>query len=231
MDTDPRQFEDPSPIGAIQPSLLPAVLVGLGAAALGGIVWVMVVALTGYEVGWIAWGIGALVGFGMSRATARRDTTVAGLAGALALGGLIIARVLIGEYVLPGATTDEVLADEELMIQAVLVDMEFQGDLPPELQEPYDALPAGAEIPDELYDGMLGAAAARLGPMPEAERKRVADQFSALVFGEVDGWSRVTAQLTLFDLLWVFLAVSSAWKMMSAPAVPEPEPASPESPA
>lgn len=46
-------------------SLLPGLLGGVLAAVVGGIVWGLIVMLTDYEVGFMAWGIGALVGFGV----------------------------------------------------------------------------------------------------------------------------------------------------------------------
>jgi len=41
-----------------------AILGAVGGAILGAIVWAAVAVFTGYEIGWIAWGIGAAVGYG-----------------------------------------------------------------------------------------------------------------------------------------------------------------------
>jgi hypothetical protein len=38
---------------------------GLIGGAIGGFVWALISYLTNYEVGWIAWGVGFLVGLGV----------------------------------------------------------------------------------------------------------------------------------------------------------------------
>jgi hypothetical protein len=82
--------------------------------------WTVLTAMTGYA----AWALGGLVGFGMAHTTVRRDSVAAGSAATLALIGLLIARVLIGEFVMGGAL-DEVLTDDELMAQAATLDLQF----------------------------------------------------------------------------------------------------------
>ena len=198
------------------PSLVPAILAGLGAALIGGIAWTVIMSLTGYELGIAAWAMGGLVGFGMSRATTLRGTVPAASAAALALVGLLIARVLIGEFVLGGTGVGEVLADQELMTQAATVDMQFTDGFPPELQARYDAVPEGDTLSDALWEEMLAAGNERVGSMSTEERTRVAEQFAVMALGSMGTLDRVTAQIGAFDLLWAFLAVSTAWGMMKS---------------
>ena len=47
-------------------ALVPATVAGLLAAAIGGAAWAGIVILTDYEVGFVAWGIGALCGFAVA---------------------------------------------------------------------------------------------------------------------------------------------------------------------
>lgn len=63
--------EQPSPVPVTEPSrsLLPAVAAGLVAALAGGIVWGLIVKLSDYEVGVVAWGIGYIVGTAVVLAT------------------------------------------------------------------------------------------------------------------------------------------------------------------
>jgi hypothetical protein len=42
-----------------------AVLAGCGAAVLGAVLWAVITVVTGYQIGWMAVGIGFLVGFGV----------------------------------------------------------------------------------------------------------------------------------------------------------------------
>lgn len=53
-------------------ALVPAVLAGLAAAIVGGIVWALIVVKTGYEIGFAAVGIGILAGFAVVFATRGR---------------------------------------------------------------------------------------------------------------------------------------------------------------
>ena len=192
-------------------SLLPAMLAGLGAALVGGIGWTVLTAMTGYEVGFAAWALGGLVGFGMAHTTARRDSVAAGSAATLALVGLLIARVLIGEFVLGGSALDEVLTDDELMTQAATLDLQFNAGFSQQVQATYDAIPDGDTISDALWEEMV---AAHLGTLSQEEREAMATQFTGLAFAQAGLLGRVTAQMGPFDLLWAFLAVSTAWGML-----------------
>jgi hypothetical protein len=55
--TDP-----PSPVTEPSRSLLPAIAAGLVAALVGGVVWGLIVKISDYEVGFVAWGIGFVAG-------------------------------------------------------------------------------------------------------------------------------------------------------------------------
>lgn len=71
-----------------------SLLVGLAAAGAGALVWAAVSYFTGYEVGYVAWGLGLLVGVamaklggrGMASACAAAVLTAAGIAGGKLLG-------------------------------------------------------------------------------------------------------------------------------------------------
>lgn len=218
-DRFPHRFDDATPLGQSPGSLVPAGVAGSVAAVIGGLLWAAVVWLTGYEIGYAAVGLGALVGFAMSRSTVRRDTTVAALAAVLAFAGLATARLVMAEVVLPASSVSEVRDDPELMVEAALLDLEFNGGFPADVQAEYDALLPGDAIPDATYQRMRQAAQVHAAGMTEAEASEAVAQFIGLVLGTMDTTSRVTAQLTLFDLLWLFLALSTAWKMMSTTAV------------
>ena len=203
-------------------SLLPAMLAGLGAALIGGIGWTALTAMTGYEVGYAAWALGGLVGFGMVHTTARRDSAAAGAAATLALVGLLIARVLIGELVLGGSALDEVLTDDELMSQAATLDLQFNEGFSEQVQVSYDAIPDGDTISDALWEEMVAEGVRHLETLSQEEREVMAAQFTGLAFSQAGLLGRVTAQMGPFDLLWAFLAVSTAWGMLKKEEESEP---------
>ena len=161
-------------------SLLPAMLAGLGAALVGGIGWTVLTAITGYEVGYAAWALGGLVGFGMAHTTGRRDSVAAGAAATLALVGLLIARVLIGEFVLGGSALEEVMADDELMSQAATLDLQFNEGFSTPVQASYDAIPDGDTISDALWEEMVAEGVRHLGTLTQDEREAMAAQFTGL---------------------------------------------------
>lgn len=193
-----------------------AIIAGIGAAVIGGAIWAIISTTTGYEVGYVAWALGGLVGFAMSRSTTRRDAVAGGTAAALAISGLLVARILIGQFALGGDVYEQVLADEESMTQAVLLDMQINEEFPQQVQAKYDAVPQGDSLSDALWEEMLVAAAARLETMDEEQRAQLASQFTGVAVGSLAMTDKVLAQLGMFDLLWAFLAVSTAWGMMKA---------------
>lgn len=58
----PEATDPPSPVTEPSSSLLPAIAAGLVAALVGGIVWGLIVKISDYEVGFVAWGIGFIAG-------------------------------------------------------------------------------------------------------------------------------------------------------------------------
>jgi len=68
-------------------------------AAIGAAVWVGVVVVTDYEIGWIAWGLGAAAGAGMAMGHEDDDGTMAGIiAAGISILGIVAAKFFIFEY-------------------------------------------------------------------------------------------------------------------------------------
>lgn len=61
--------DPPSPLTEPSSSLLPAVAAATVAALVGGIVWGLIVKVSDYEVGFVAWGIGFIAGTAVVLAT------------------------------------------------------------------------------------------------------------------------------------------------------------------
>jgi hypothetical protein len=75
-------------------SLPRALLAGLAAAAAGAGLWALVTVLTGYQIGWMAIGVGFLVGLAVRLAGKGTTSTFQVLAAALALGGCLVGNLL-----------------------------------------------------------------------------------------------------------------------------------------
>ena len=81
--------------------LLPALAAGLVAAIAGGIVWGLIVKWTDYEVGFVAWGIGFLVGIAvLTAARGARGLELQVVAVVCALVGVLVGKYLSFAWVL-----------------------------------------------------------------------------------------------------------------------------------
>ncbi|HUQ23866.1 MAG TPA: hypothetical protein VM049_12750 [Gaiellaceae bacterium] len=90
----PEAEDRASPVSDPSSSLLPALAAGLVAALVGGIVWGLIVKISDYEVGFVAWGIGFAAGTAVvlaTRGATGRRLQVVAVASAL-LG------ILLGKY-------------------------------------------------------------------------------------------------------------------------------------
>lgn len=87
-------------VNADSNTLVAGALAGLGAALIGAAIWAVVTVTTGYQIGWMAVGVGFLVGMAV-RQFGRGSTPAYGVVGAvLALAGCVIgnALALVGFY-------------------------------------------------------------------------------------------------------------------------------------
>ena len=97
----PRPVTRPAAAAASGGANLPmGFLAGLMAAGLGAALWAGITVLSNFQIGWMAVGVGALVGVAVR--TAGKGTTITfGLLGAvLALGGCLVGNFLTGAIVL-----------------------------------------------------------------------------------------------------------------------------------
>ncbi len=85
-----------------------AIAAGLVAAIAGGVVWGLIVRATDYEVGFVAWAVGFLVGTAVALAVRRGDgTTFAVVAVVLSLLGILLGKYLSFAWVLGEAAEAE----------------------------------------------------------------------------------------------------------------------------
>ncbi len=88
-----------------------AVVAGMTGAFIGAAIWLGITVLTGFQIGWMAVGVGFIVGL-MVRVSGRGIDRVFGVAGAaLALLGCVIGNFLSSCWVLAQETADSGFAD------------------------------------------------------------------------------------------------------------------------
>ncbi|MFW5857270.1 MAG: hypothetical protein ACOCX4_05265, partial [Planctomycetota bacterium] len=99
------------------------------AAVLGGTLWALIAIHSGYELGFIAWGIGAAAGLGAVLSGAEKGPTLGGMAAAMALVGLLLGKILIVEWGVAPAVAAEIEKNPDLVIGIVVEDMVASGEL------------------------------------------------------------------------------------------------------
>ncbi len=191
-----------------------ALLGGALAAVLGGVAWAVIVITTGYEIGWAAWAIGLLVGIVMAKLTPARGASLAALAAIFAAAGLLTGKFFIVQYGTERVAVQEIQADPSLMRQAALHDLDASGTMPQPIQQQLEAMADSDTLSDALWEEMLDASTAHAEQADPAERERIAAQYARLVLGSVGLHQQLQMQLSAWDLLWLGLAVTTAWRML-----------------
>jgi xanthosine utilization system XapX-like protein len=106
--------EEERPAAAL---LLPALLAGLVAAIVGGVAWGLIVKWTDYEVGFVAWGIGLLVGIAVATATRGvRGPLFQVVAVLCALLGILLGKYLSFAWVLQEVAEEETQGVVEIAV-------------------------------------------------------------------------------------------------------------------
>jgi hypothetical protein len=80
-------------------SLPRGLVAGLAAAAVGAGAWALITVVTNYQIGWMAVGVGFLVGWAVRLAGKGTSTAFGVLGAALALGGCLAGNLLTGNVV------------------------------------------------------------------------------------------------------------------------------------
>jgi hypothetical protein len=197
---------------------LSPILAGAGAGVLGGAGWALIVALTDLEVGWVAWGIGGLIGFAMTRTTAQRSIQLATIAAVIAILSLLIGKVLIQQFVTRPAFGRSLRESPQAVASAAAWRLREQESFPPELQARLDALAEADTLPDALWEEMVAAGQVHAATLTEADRAELATAYVESVQAQVTPWQQLRWGFSLWDLLWFGLAVSTAWGMLKPTA-------------
>jgi hypothetical protein len=199
-----------------------AIAAGIVAALVAGGLWAMLVRITGYEIGYAAWGVGVLVGVAMSRVTVNRSRQLAVAAAGFALVGLTAGKVFIF-LASTGTFADELKSNDEWMAAAVAWTMYDERQLDAATMEEVTAtIAAGDTLSDAVWLEMTTQAGRTLQAMSADERDAAARDAAAATLGRIGVVNGVVGQLTAFDLLWVLLAVGSAYRAMAAAQQAEP---------
>ncbi len=208
---------------------------GLVAGALGAGIWIAIAYFTGYEVGFVAWGVRLLVGLGAMSASAGRGSPIAAVAAGLIaiaaiLGGkagtaLLVADEIRHELGLDGQKTKEMVVSaiaEDVLAEATDTGMHFDDEWPPGVLDEEDVR---AFYPPQVWREAERRWYELTASEQMALRSRVetsADASMGLIFVQV-----FFAGFGLFDVLWLVLGSMSAFKIASV-AAEDPIPGPPQ---
>jgi len=192
------QSSDSSPV-------LAGIIAGMGA----GVLWALIAYLTHFAFSWGAVGLGALVGLAVRKAAGQGNPSLGITAAALATGALVFGKLLIHLFAL----------------QPMILDMAHRRAFSPELQAALpevvwsDSTLLSDSVPRPLRARMLQEALDSARRAPLVERKVVVHRAVSSVvkiIGQQVGFSKVfRAEFDFWDVLFIALAISAAWRIAS----------------
>jgi hypothetical protein len=215
--------------------MLKGIIGGAIAGLLGAAVWAAIAYYTGYEIGWIAWGIGAFVGLIASKAMGRPGGVPMGVAAAV----IAVVAIAAGKYGTVYAFTQDLVAFANRPITDEVLQVVMATDLANEQEAAGKSLswPQGmdadsaekpADFPtaiwQETQDNWNKLQESDRQSMRDARDKRQADMRAKL---PAVRWNIFKKTFGAFDLLFIGLALMSAFRIGSGAHLPTPQPITP----
>ena len=217
----------PSDAAAASP-IMSAVIVGVALA----IAWTLLVYFTHNPVSLAGWGVGGLIGIVLARAGRRGETTSASrgtVAIVLTVGTVLLAKALTLAFALRPIVRDEVVRSPEARTAFFMIDMTVRRSFSPDLQAELDKEtgagtgrgaardtafdPQRLERAFELRERIVAEARARDSAATPAERDRIVRTYADSLLGAQPFMPMLGRLFGLWDLLWLALGASSAWKL------------------
>src|SRR6059058_4012305 len=193
------------------------------AATLYAVLWTLLVYVVHNPVSLAGWGAGGLIGIALARAARAPSPSLGTLAVVLTVGTVVVAKALILAFALRPILVDEIVRHPEATRAVYVLDMTTHRTFSPDLQAALDTLPrrggdtARADVRAlmafELQDRIIAEARARDSAATPAERERLGRTYSDHILGREGFLAMLGKLFSFWDLLWLGLGVSSAWKL------------------
>ncbi|MBN8597189.1 MAG: hypothetical protein J0L78_05905 [Planctomycetes bacterium] len=206
--------------------MVKGIIGGLIGGAIGAAIWAAIVHFTHYEVGIVAWAIGALVGIGTAIFAGNSVSPVTGVAAAaIALGSIAGGKFAV-VHMIAGKVKSDIHAQVEINDDRAMVSIADQ------LVE--ESEKAGKKI--EWPKGMTRDEASEQADFPPAIWTDAKARWTAMSPADQDSYKKALAEhahasldhaigqaeseaffssFTFFDILWAVLAIGSAFKLGS----------------
>ncbi len=203
-----------------------AVIGGLVAGAIGSGIWAVIAYVTGFEIGWIAWVVGLLVGIGVALGNKNEGSVPAGvLAAVLAILSVVGGKYAMVRMVMPGdddlvATSIAALTDDEMVVSYIADDVvgefEQRGRV---VSWPEGAVPVQAAAKADYPADVWSIAASRWEALSAEEQAayraelRSDIEASAAAFQDMMSQAGLIQTFGLMDIIFFMLAVVTAFKV------------------
>jgi hypothetical protein len=200
----------PKPSG----SLLIGTIASAVLASVGALIWFGIAKGTGYEIGWIAWGVGIAAGIGMMGGYNGHSVHSGAIAAAIAVGGILLGKFMVFQWVVMPMFTkmlDSAVqehGDQTLVVYVARREMTKKKIDPENANEAqWDKFRAEAEKSIAKMDAKTKAA--------ESEKAKAAiNQMSHDALDQIDTtalfWKTTFSPV---DIVFVVIAVASAFKV------------------
>lgn len=207
-----------------EPNLFAGALGGGVAGLVGMGVWAVLAYGTHMEVGWVAWGIGALVGFAAWRCAGARSVALGGIA-----AGITFLAIMGGSYLPLRTLVRESLRSDLSMAWggnlefakkacSAETDAQLRG-----IVAEWKATGNEGPAPDKVTEEDLREFRGKELPVMESiasgkmTRQEWIDLKFAEIWGEVSFFDVMNRSMNLFTLLWLILGTGSAIGLAAGP--------------
>ncbi len=199
-----------------EPNTSMALVGAVGAGLLGMFIWYGIAMATGYELGIVAWGIGALVGVG-TRLLGKAQTQVFGLmAGACALLAIVGGQYLTVSqmYKLEMEKGMKIAYDNQLKYAKEVAQAQNDDELKIIMAKYNDNFSDG-KVSDKDLAEFKAKSLPRMKDFANGKKSRAEfeKEFRGIMNALVSPWDLMKASVGLFTLLWLFLGVGSAYRI------------------
>jgi hypothetical protein len=201
------------------------ILAGIIAGIAGAVAWAMLAYFTGYEIGWLAWGIGVLVGAAVAWGSEGTPTTGA-IAVVITIIALVAGKYITVEVVLAkemdevSRNLDEQLQDDEFIISYLAGDIVAEYEQSGQSVDLPEFIDPESVPPEELYPSDIWNEAQEKWSSMTAEEQ---EEYRALVEEQINDRIRLIVNeakkegfigsFGLFDVIFFLLAVVTAYKV------------------
>jgi hypothetical protein len=203
--------EKPEPTG----SMLKGAIISAVFAFIGALVWFGIAKATHREIGWIAWGVGIAAGFGMMIGYNGTSVSAGGVAAMFSVGGILLGKWMVfTSVVLPmfsgllHSASGEISDEDKLHVYVLNQQLEKKG-LDPEAASDAQSEAAGNEA-----DKLIAKMDARTRAAEIVKAKDSFKRFESRIMEEIPrGKLFFKTMFDPVDLIFFVIAIASAFKV------------------